>query len=283
MITKDTLARFCLLNDISGEPALKAEEFFDFESTFEDKDLSGIFELSLWELADRVDKVTAEKIYSAVKIDFAEVLKNLEHFGINIIGKNDLNFPKKLTEKLKTEAPQFLYTVGDTSFLKSACAAVVGSRDLSEKCEKFAYDIGETIAKENKILISGGAKGADITATKSAIKNGGKVVWFAAVPMSQMLKRKNVFDWLKQEKLCLCSDFNPFGDFTGEKALRRNKYIYAQADTAFVCQCKSRISGTFSGANYCLKNNLSELFVYNNGSDAEKYLINNGAVEIIDR
>lgn len=282
-ISKDALSRFILVNDIFGESVLNKKEFFDFEKTFKNNDLSNIFDLKLWELADKTTKKNAEKIYQALKQDYNEILKQLNDLKITVLCKNDEFYPKKIYKKLKDEAPILLYCIGDISLLNKKAAAVTGSRDISERAKKFAKDIGETIAKENSVLITGGARGSDIIATKSAIKNGGKVVWFSAAPLIQILKNKTLTDLIKKGSLCVCTDFSPFGEFEGKKALRRNKYIYANTDTAFVCQCNSKISGTYSGANYCLKNNLTDLYVFENGYDSEKLLIKNGANSIIDR
>lgn len=282
-ILKDTLARFVLVNDIFGESILNKKEFSSFEKTFENGDLSNIFDLKLWELADKIKPKLAEKIYQALKQDYSEILKQLDNLNITVLSKNDEFYPKKLYKKLKDEAPILLYCIGDISLLNKRAAAVTGSRDISERAKKFANDIGETIAKENSILTTGGARGSDIIATKSAIKNDGKAIWFSAVPIIQILNNKTLVELINKGDLCVCTDFSPFGEFEGKKALRRNKYIYANVNTAFVCQCNSKISGTYSGAAFCLKNNLTDLYVFDNGYDAEKILIKNGANSIIDR
>ena len=245
--------------------------------------MAGLLSLSVWEIADLVhDKETAEKIYLALQKNYDDFFEKLSENDIRIVCHADGDYPVRIAKKLKNSAPPILYTVGDTCLLNEQSVAVTGSRKANEKGLKFSLDIGETIALENKILVSGGAMGCDRKATESAIKNGGKAVWFCAVPLSEMLRDKTVFELVKSGSLCLCSDFNPFGKFSGKQALRRNKYIYANAESAFICQCNSKISGTYSGANFALKNNLCELFVYDNYTEADKSLIKSGAIAIID-
>ena len=194
----------------------------------------------------------------------------------------DKEYPLRLRKKLGDEAPPVLYTVGDVALLNKRSVAVTGSRKMSELGERFSFDIGEIIANEKRVLVSGGAYGCDRNATETAIKNGGKAVWFVAVPIMEMLRDRQVSNWISNGDLVICSDFDPFGKFDGKIALRRNHYIYANAETAFVCQCNSKISGTYSGASYALRNNLCELFVFDNNSEGERLLIKNGAISVID-
>lgn len=282
--SENSAVQFLLYNDVYGESALTSEEFFEFQNKFYNKDLSGLRSLSLWELSDFVsDKKSAEKIYSALHKNYNDFFKKLSENDIRILCQTDSDYPVRIAKKLEKTAPPVIYTAGDTSLLNKRSAAVTGSRKTSEKGLKFSYDIGEAIALENKILVSGGARGCDRKATENAIKNGGKAVWFCAVPLSEMLADKSIFNWVKNGSLCICSDFNPFGKFSGKQALRRNRYIYANSETAFVCQCNSKISGTYSGASFALKNNLCEIFIYDNDTEADKLLIKNGAIAIVDK
>lgn len=282
--TDNTIVRFLLCNDVYGEPALSSEEFFEFQNKFNNKDLSDVRKLKLWELVDILnDTKQAERIYTALQKDFSDFFEKLSENDIKILCQTDSDYPVRIAKKLEKTAPPVIYTAGDTSLLNKRSAAVTGARKTSEKGLKFSFDIGETIALENKILVSGGATGCDRKATENAIKNGGQAVWFCAVPLSEMLADKSILNWVKNGSLCLCSDFNPFGKFSGKQALRRNRYIYANSETAFVCQCNSKISGTYSGANYALKNKLCEIFIYDNDTEADKLLIKNGAIAIVDK
>ena len=281
MIYKNTLAYFVLLNDIFGNSILSKEEFYLLRSKFDNKDMSKLPTMPLWEILDLIDdKALAEKIYLAFQNFDKKILEKLEKEKITILVETDLFYPKNLTEKLKEEAPPIIYVKGNLTLFNNRNVAVVGSRNVNKNGEKFARDIGEVVANENGVLTSGGARGSDRIATVSAIKNGGKALWFMAAPVYEALKDKQVVKWLKEEKLALCWDTNPFADFSGTTALRRNKYIYANSALAFVCQCNSKISGTFSGARNCLKNKLCELYVYESDNSAVKELIKLGAIPI---
>lgn len=275
----DAKARFLLLNNLQEKSAISLNDFFEFENNF-DNNLSKLGELTLWEIADRCSKKdVAQKIYSLIRDE--KPIEPLKKNKIGLLSVNDEFYPKSLKAKLKfTELPQFFYTAGDISILNQPSLSVTGPRNPSKNGLEFAYDIGETIAKEDKVLISGGARGCDFTATESAIKTGGKAVWFLATPMIEAIKSVKIKRWLDNGSLCLLYDNNPFGKFDRVQALKRNSYIYATGDTAFVCQCSSKISGTFSGAKNCLKNKYTKLYILDNGDEAEKELVNMGAIAI---
>ncbi|MBQ7128934.1 MAG: DNA-processing protein DprA [Clostridia bacterium] len=275
----DAKNRFLLLNDISESPTLSLEEFIKLESKIYNKDFSILESAELWEIVEKTDnKATAEKIYSALKK--SEELELLKKNKIGLLSVNDEFYPQRLKEKLDY-FPPFFYFLGDERLINKPSTAVTGSRNADEKGLEFARDIGQAIASENKILVSGGARGCDFEATAEAIESGGKAVWFLANPMKNILKNRLVTEWIESGKLCMLSDFNPFGEFDRKQALARNRFIYANSEISFVCECKSRISGTFSGASFCLKNNLSQLFVFDNNESAVKELISHGAVSII--
>lgn len=284
MIDKNTFARLVLVGDFSGTSVLTNEEFYSLESKFYNRDLSELETMPLWKTVDIVnDTILAEKIYSAFKTADKTAFEKLSQNNILTITTYNELYPKRLAKKLKTEAPILLYTLGNVDLLNQKSVAVIGSRKIDEKGKKFAFDIGESIAKDGKVLVSGGANGSDFESTKSAIENGGKAIWFVAMPLQEIMRKRLVKEWIEDGKLLVCWDFNPFSSFQSKIALRRNKYIYANAESAFVCQVNSKISGTYSGANYCLKNNLCELFVFDNETDAAKTLIENGAIAIYER
>ncbi len=279
MWSYDAKNRFLLLNDISSAPALNSNEFSFLENHLYNKDFSLLENAKLWEIVEKTDKKsTAEKVYTALKeVRDLELLKANK---IGLLSPNDERYPKRLKEKLSF-FPRFFYFVGDDSLINMPSSAVTGSRNANETGLKFARDIGQTIASEKKVIVSGGASGCDFEATAEAIKSGAKAVWFLANSIENTLKNKTVKSWVDSGKLCLLSDFNPFGKFDRKQALFRNRFIYANSEFSFVCECNSKISGTFSGAKFCLENDLSQLFVFDNNEPAVKELISLGAISII--
>lgn len=280
-LLEETYIRFLLCNDILGKPVLSADEFNVFKKTFYNENVRHIVINDLNDIKERTgNKKRAEKIYNAINTKDERGLKKLEQSGYKVLAKDDSDYPQKLIEKLGDNAPILLYTLGNSSLLNRLSTAVTGSRRISEKCKLFAGDIGKIITEEKKALISGGANGADYIATKSALANGGCAVWFSCLPYTAY-NADEISLWLQSGRFCICWDYNPFAEFSGKNALRRNKYIYANSEESFVCQCNSIQSGTYSGASNCLKHRLSKVYVFNDGSEAANELMKLGAIEII--
>lgn len=283
MLDVNEYAYFALCNDIFGKSAVTTEEIIELTHLFYDRDISALENTPLYELVDLIkDKNLAERVYSAFKKPIGEYYKKIKENNIFAIPITNEFYPKGVKNKLKNNSPAFFYAFGDFSLLFNKLVAVTGARNIDEKGKKFAIDIGQTIVYEKSVLVSGGARGCDYIATKSAIENGGCAIWFLAMPFQEICKNKEVMHWVEKNKLLLLWDFYPFSDFQGKIALRRNRYIYAAGETSFVCQCDSKFSGTFSGAIHSLKNRYNELFVYDNDSPATRELIKNGAIAILD-
>ena len=79
-----------------------------------------------------------------------------------IIYKEDSIFPEFL--KNISDAPLALYCAGDISLLNRDCVAVVGARKCSEYGRQVALKIGETLAKNDIVTVSGMAEGIDASA-----------------------------------------------------------------------------------------------------------------------
>lgn len=283
MIDENSYAYFALCNDIFSKKAVTNDELEILKRQFYNDALHNFVNVPLFKLVDMLNNNDlAERVYSAFKQPLSEYYEKLKENDIFIITDTNHFYPKGIKSKLKIEIPPFFYALGDVILLKEKFVAVTGARNISSLGEKFAINIGETIAYENSVLVSGGARGCDYIATKSAIENGGYAIWFLAMPYQQIVKNREVMKWVEEGKLLLLWDFYPFKEFQSKIALRRNHYIYASGETSFVCQCDSKVSGTFSGASKCLKYKYSDLFVYDNDSLATKELIKNGAIAILD-
>ena len=283
MIDQNSYAYFALCNDIFEKSAVTIDELMRLTRLFYNGDIYELENMPLYKLVDILyDNELAERVYSAFKKPIEEYYQKLKDCNIYILPFKNEFYPKGVKAKLKRNAPPFFYAKGDITLLLEKQVAVTGSRNITEAGKRFAISIGETIADEKSVLVSGGARGCDYEATKAIIETGGGAIWFLATPFQQISRNREVMKWVAEGKLLLLWDFYPFHEFQSKIALRRNHYIYASGETSFVCQCDSKVSGTFSGASKCLKNKYSDLFVYDNNSLATKELIKNGAIAILD-
>lgn len=191
-------------------------------------------------------------------------LENLSKKGIGVVTLLDDEYPVLLRSKLKKKAPPVLYYAGDIELAGNIGIAVVGSRNISQEGIEFTKELVRRASLERLVVYSGGAKGVDSIAEKTAIENGGAVVSFIADSLLERIKKKEILDWLIGGKILLVSDVKPETGFSAARAMNRNKYIYASSYGAFVVESDYKKGGTWTGAVESIKNKWSKVFVWDN-------------------
>ena len=90
------------------------------------------------------------------------------------LSKEDHRFPEFL--KNINNPPESLYCIGDVGLLNKPAVAVVGARKCSEYGRQVALKIGEMLAFNDIVTVSGMADGIDAAAHLGALKNGGETI-----------------------------------------------------------------------------------------------------------
>ena len=161
--------------------------------------------------------------------------------------------------------------MGDTSLLHKPGIAVVGSRTLNEKNEIFARTAGRLAAEEGLVLISGGANGADTAAQEACLAAGGQCVIFVPDRLDTHTPMENVL-YVSEDGYDI--------HFSSARALHRNGLIHMLAEKTLAAQCSYKKGGTWQGCTENLKRGWSDLFVYDDGSQAMDALIQLGATAV---
>lgn len=201
----------------------------------------------------------AQKLLSRASAVFARV-QAYHAQGYRILLEGDACWPSQL-EKLGDDRPLYLFARGNLSLLEGKKAAVAGSREISGATREKAEAVGRCLARNGLVLVSGGAWGVDSAAAKAALSMGGGVIVVPAMSADDFFRyEKNCRDCEKGRLLLLC-ETPPDEPFSAEKALTRNRTIYALGDAAMVVAARSRIGGSWSGAYTCLKRSLSPLYI----------------------
>ena len=180
-------------------------------------------------------------------------------------------YPRRLWEALGDDAPACLWARGDLTLLQEPGIALVGSRDLHPENREFARQVGIQAAKQDLILISGNARGADRTAQEAALAAGGKVISILADRLTDHDPHENLL-YLSEEGFDL--------EFSAQRALSRNRCIHAMGFAAIAAQCSLRTGGTWDGSVKNLRFGWSPLYVFDDGSESADLLTEMGAVKI---
>lgn len=168
--------------------------------------------------------------------------------GLWVLCRSDKDYPQRLKQHLKRNAPPILYGAGDQFLLSKGGLAVVGSRHIGREAESFAREVGRAAAQSGMQLISGAARGVDETAMHGAFEEGGSVVGVMADSLLRSAVSGKYREGIRSGQLVLISPYNPEAGFNVGNAMGRNKYIYALADYAVVVNSDYQEGGTWAGA-----------------------------------
>lgn len=180
-------------------------------------------------------------------------------------------YPLELRRRLGLDSPGCLWAKGDLSLLETPMIALVGSRDLSSANRNFAEEVGYQAARQGFTLVSGNARGADKAAQNACLAAGGKVISVVADALAEK-KMMNDLLYLSEESFDV--------EFSSQRALSRNRCIHALGAMTFVAQCGLETGGTWDGTVKNLRHGWSNVFCFDDGSQAVAELEQMGAQRI---
>ncbi|MBE9046540.1 DNA-protecting protein DprA, partial [Pleurocapsales cyanobacterium LEGE 10410] len=152
--------------------------------------------------------------------------------GLWILGRGDVEYPKRLKQRLKYQAPAIIYGVGDKKILSQGGLAIVGSRDLNNAGLEYTQKLAQTCAEQGIQVISGGARGVDRVSMLGTLEAAGTVVGVMADSLAKAAVAKKYRRGIQEGRLTLISTYDPNAGFNVGNAMGRNKYVYALADYA---------------------------------------------------
>lgn len=202
--------------------------------------------------------------------------------GFEIIPIIHEDYPKLLKENLKYNAPVVIYIKGNKALLQESSIAIVGSRSADAKSLSFTDIIAKKASVENKVVVSGFAKGVDRQALDSAVgANGKSIIVLPQGIMTFGSGFKQYFKHIAQGRVLVMSTFAPKSPWAVEFAMARNPIIYGMASEIFVAQSDDK-GGTWSGVIDGLRKNRPIYVRYpeSNEKNANMLLIQKGALAV---
>ncbi len=211
----------------------------------------------------------------------SQVLDYWQSRNIWVISRADKTYPSNFKNRLKENAPAILYGCGNIDLLNMGGLAIVGSRNINDELIKYTINIASLSAQANQMIISGGAKGADLAAMQGALNAGGTVCGVLSDSLEKAaLNAENRLP-LQQNRLVLISACDPKSRFNVGNAMVRNKYIYALANAGLIINADLNKGGTWAGAIEQLeKYRQIPIYIRSTGqiSDGLNTLANKGAL-----
>ena len=211
------------------------------------------------ELALRISALLDRAFAMAFELD------RLQRSGVHTLTPFDEHYPCLFRYRLKEKAPVVLHAAGPLDLLDRPGLGVVGSRDIGEEGSDVAKGAARLASRLELPVVSGGARGVDRLAMNAAIDeqgSGGSAVGFLADSLERQLKQSDTRRAILDDRVLLCTPYQPDARFTAGRAMGRNKLVYAGALLTLVVASDKETGGTWAGAVEALKHGYGPIAVW---------------------
>lgn len=189
------------------------------------------------------------------------VIEYMESNGIRAVGYSSDEYPDYL-RSLLADPPVVLYCRGDVSLLADASRniAVVGTRTITRYGKDVTTQFVRAFANDGLCVVSGGARGVDSLAHKTALECGGKTVAVlgCGVDVAYPPENKELLDKIAQDGLVV-SEYPPGTPPNQFRFPERNRLISAFSSGVLVTEAGLK-SGSLITADLAIEQG-KELYV----------------------
>jgi len=209
--------------------------------------------------------------------------EELQKKEIKIIIKGTPEYPSQILRILKETAPPILFVKGNTNLLNSKSIGFCGSRNVSEKGIQIAYECATELSQKGINIISGYARGVDLTTHKAALRSGGSTIFVIAEGILQFKEKKEVHEYLSIDNFLVISEFQPRLPWKAHNAMQRNRTICGLSRALILIESRKN-GGTFEAGRTALELQ-QPLFVVEYAhpeisAEGNKYFLERGAIAL---
>jgi DNA protecting protein DprA len=206
---------------------------------------------------------------------------------VDRLRRDDVQCVVTLAEDLPVFArkhlPPVLFVRGSRKLLATRSVGFCGSRAATERGLGVAADISEQSANAGFNVVSGGAKGVDITAHRTALTSGGTTTVVLAEGILGYRMREELRDVFDRERALIVSEFFPDDRWLAGRAMQRNRTICALSRALVLIEARST-GGTFAAGEAALDVDLplftADYSAQHEGNDGNRILLERGAVPL---
>ncbi len=198
-----------------------------------------------------------EKPIKIFPINQAEAeIELCEDAGVEIISYLHPDFPH-LLQNIE-DCPPLLFCIGNIKLLNKSTVAVVGSRNASVNGLRFAYKIAKDLSDNDKVVVSGFARGIDSAAHKASVEKAAIAVFAGGVDHIYPPENKDLYELIANSGLIVAE--LPLGSIPKSQNFpQRNRIISGLSHGVAVIEATLR-SGSLITAKMALQQN-REVFV----------------------
>jgi len=188
-----------------------------------------------------------------------------------------------LPDFVRAHLPPVLFVRGPAQLLSARSVGFCGSRSATERGLGVAADIAEQVALHELNVVSGGAKGVDITAHRTALTRGGTTTVVLAEGILEYRMRQDLRDVFDPTRTLLASEFFPDDRWMAGRAMQRNKTICALSRALVLIEARST-GGTFAAGEAALTMGVplftADYSSQHESNDGNRILLERGAVRL---
>lgn len=260
-----TLQRIPNIGDISAKKLLR--NLGSAENIFKEK------KATLLKI-DGIGVYTLKELHNSSYLDEAEAeLRFIENEKIDVLYFQDKNYPERLKQCI--DSPILLFQKGNIDLQRKKIISIVGARKVTTHGIAFCEKLVEELAILDPVIVSGFAYGVDISAHKSALKNGLQTIGCLAHGLNQIYPKVHAkYRDQVETNGGFMTDFWSDANFLPQNFLSRNRIIAGLSEATIVIESAEK-GGSLVTADIANSYNREVFAVPGRPSDSQSKGCNN--------
>jgi DNA protecting protein DprA len=188
-----------------------------------------------------------------------------------------------LPESARRNLPPVIFAVGPANLIAAPSIGFCGSRSATDRGLEVAADISEQVSGQGFNVVSGGAKGVDLTAHRTALAKGGTTTVVLAEGILQYRLRQELRAVFDPARTLLVSEFFPDAAWIAGRAMQRNRTICALSRAMVLIEARAT-GGTFAAGEAALAMDVplftADYSTQLESNDGNRILLERGAIAL---
>ena len=235
---------------------------------------------------EKIDVSLAKEIVnSKLRENINNIAAYMKMNNVQLLNIYDKKYPKKL--KSIYSPPICLYIQGNIKLLYTEMIAIIGCRQCSIYGIRSATKLSYGLAKYNKTIISGMAKGIDSVAHIGALRAKGGTIAVLGSSFDNIYPKENLklYQNIILNNGAVISEYPPFSKIEKNNFVQRNRIISGLSNGVLVVEARKK-SGTMITVDFALEQGKDVFAVPGNidvpTSEGTNILIKEGAIPVTE-
>lgn len=229
-----------------------------------------------------IDQDVAKNIYES-RVKALALQEELYRNKVNMCWIGDEYYPIRLKKLEISNIPAALFYKGNYNLLRHKCVGFTGSRKVSDSGIRITDSSARQLSSDGIVVVSGYAKGVDITAHRAALQSGGNTIFVIGEGILKNRIKSEVKELLNDKNHLFISQFLPNLTWSATNAMKRNNTIIGLADVMILIESGMN-GGTFNAGEQSLKHK-KPLFVVEYGvckstAEGNTFFLQHGGIPI---